>query len=691
MGAGPTFMTFRGPLRIPRRLRHVFTGGGLALTVLVIGIAVLITLRIEELDLREERELTNQRLQQLGDSLTERIQREVMYHEVTAIAVASAIRNNPFMSQIEFANVVSPLIEGHPSIINVAAAPDLVVRNVYPRAGNESVIGLDYRDLPDQIRAIDEARDSGRMVFSGPVDLIQGGVGFIERAPVFTRDIFGERRFWGIVSIVSDRDEIVSLLGFDELEGEAQAAVRLQGVPGLGPETVWGDRRVFAQRPVIAEAEFGAGHWQVALIPEGGWPGVSGDQILIRAGMALATLITLLVMHSIRYLHYQRRRAERQLHHAIEALDDGFALFDPEDRLVMCNQRYREMYAASADAIVEGVPFEELLRAGIRHGQYADAAGREEEWLEHRLAMHRNPGIPIEQKLDDGRWLKISEARTEDGSTVGFRVDITELKIARETAERASSAKTDFLNVVSHELRTPLTAILGYSTILSNLERLPAYNRLVTAAQAGEPTCDAVTDFVGAVQTYSNRIDCAGQDLLAMINDILYWSKSQAKDVEMKSGPVPLDTLISGALSKLSGSAARKNITLTGDGGHLIVTGDHERLTQVLVNMIGNAIKFTSEGGVEVLAASSGHDHVEIAIRDTGCGIAEEHFDRIFDRFTQADNSLTRAQNGAGLGLSISRDIVRLHGGTIRVESRLGEGSVFRILLQRHHAQELAA
>lgn len=91
------------------------------------------------------------------------------------------------------------------------------------------------------------------------------------------------------------------------------------------------------------------------------------------------------------------------------------------------------------------------------------------------------------------------------------------------------------------------------------------------------------------------------------------------------------------------------------------------------------------------MAASSGRNHVEITIRDTGCGIAEEHFDRIFERFTQADNSLTRAQNGAGLGLSISRDIIRLHGGTIRVESRLGEGSVFRIRLQRKQAQELAA
>ncbi|MDZ7654233.1 MAG: PAS domain S-box protein [Burkholderiaceae bacterium] len=140
-------------------------------------------------------------------------------------------------------------------------------------------------------------------------------------------------------------------------------------------------------------------------------------------------------------LRAERARAEaagEQLRVAIESLEDGFVLYDRDDRLVLFNERYREIYRASADLIESGSRFEDIIRAGVVRGQYPAARGREEQWIAERLANHRSADSTIEQKLPDGRWLRIAERRTPDGGVVGFRVDITELKRATEQAESAA-------------------------------------------------------------------------------------------------------------------------------------------------------------------------------------------------------------------------------------------------------------
>ncbi len=138
----------------------------------------------------------------------------------------------------------------------------------------------------------------------------------------------------------------------------------------------------------------------------------------------------------------ERAGLEAQLVAAFEALDDGFALYDAEDRLVLCNARYREVYAASAAAMVPGVRFEDILRHGLAQGQYAEAAGREEAWLAERLAAHRGSGVRLEQRLGDGRWLRVVEKPTPEGGRVGFRVDITELKRQQAALEAANAQLT---------------------------------------------------------------------------------------------------------------------------------------------------------------------------------------------------------------------------------------------------------
>jgi diguanylate cyclase (GGDEF)-like protein len=163
------------------------------------------------------------------------------------------------------------------------------------------------------------------------------------------------------------------------------------------------------------------------------------DDKQVLADLAAMVIDTL----EMRLLIDKAERAERRLVDAMESLPSGFVLYDQDDRLVLCNQRYRELYAKSASAIVPGAPFEEIIRKGVELGQYPDAAGNEDAWIAERLEMHRNPGDPIEQHLPDDRWLRIQERCTSEGGRVGFRIDITTLK--RQERELARLAWTDSL------------------------------------------------------------------------------------------------------------------------------------------------------------------------------------------------------------------------------------------------------
>ena len=198
-------------------------------------------------------------------------------------------------------------------------------------------------------------------------------------------------------------------------------------------------------------------------------------------------------------------QAEALLRSSLETIGEAFVIYDAEDRLVFCNEEYRNIYPISAPVIEPGRRFEEIVRYGLERGQYPEAVGREEAWLAERMAAHRVGNQELLQQLDDGRWLKIRERVMPDGHTVAFRIDVTEFYQARTAAEAASRAKSDFLAMMSHEIRTPLNGILGMAQVLS-LPDVKESDR----------------------QAYTQTILDSGRSLLTLLNDILDLSKIEA-------------------------------------------------------------------------------------------------------------------------------------------------------------------
>jgi two-component system sensor histidine kinase/response regulator len=373
-----------------------------------------------------------------------------------------------------------------------------------------------------------------------------------------------------------------------------------------------------------------------------------------------------------------RRRAEVEIQRsaqllrgAIDAIDEAFVLYDPDDRLVFCNDKYREIYSTSADLIVPGASFEEIVRTGAERGQYAAAIGRVDEWVAERVAAHRAGNASLVQRLDDGRSLRIVERKMPDGHIVGFRIDITELVRATEAAEQASRAKSQFLANMSHEIRTPMNAILGMLALLRKTE--------LTSRQAD----------------YAVKTEGAARSLLGLLNDILDFSKVEAGKMSLDPHPFRLDRLLRDLSVVLSAGVGPKPVEVLFDidaavPRHLV--GDAMRLQQVLINLGGNAAKFTERGEVVLAVTVVQRDEAAVTlqfeVRDTGIGIAPENQSRIFSGFTQAEASTTRRFGGTGLGVAISQRLVSLMGGELKLDSALGQGSRFHFRLSLPVAEE---
>lgn len=290
--------------------------------------------------------------------------------------------------------------------------------------------------------------------------------------------------------------------------------------------------------------------------------------------------------------------------------------------------------------------------------------------LSLRLDKTRNDevGVLIEAfndmfgKIDD-RDRKLRQLNDSLEETVELRT--AQMQHARDEAVRANNAKSDFLATMSHEIRTPMNGMMVMAEMLASAPLAPKHLR------------------------FAEIIKRSGHGLLNIINDILEMSKIEAGRLQLESIPFSLETVVEDTASLFAERAREKGLSIATLVPHDLpaeLAGDPTRIGQIVSNLTNNALKFTESGGIsiEVTAGSvaQGRLHVEIAVRDSGIGMTPDTLDRVFERFTQADQSTTRKYGGTGLGLSITKRLVEAMDGRIEVDSVVGEGSVFRVLLE---------
>lgn len=278
-------------------------------------------------------------------------------------------------------------------------------------------------------------------------------------------------------------------------------------------------------------------------------------------------------------------------------------------------------------------------------------------WLEHAAWVLFEDAFLILSCIQS-----VAEMRSSARRTAELEQAEGALREGKEVAEAANRAKSEFLANMSHEIRTPLNAVLGFSELLMNKDRIQ----------------------VDELRDHLRTINASGRHLLGLVNDILDLSKIEAGQLQLECVPCSPHEIVAEVVSLLRVRAAEKNLSLDyrWDGGvPASVRTDPSRLRQILMNLVGNALKFTEQGGVQIviqLHRRPGGSQLEFCVKDTGIGIAADKLQLVFEPFVQADTSVTRRFGGTGLGLAITRRLVGMLGGELTVVSQLGRGSTFR-------------
>ncbi len=389
-------------------------------------------------------------------------------------------------------------------------------------------------------------------------------------------------------------------------------------------------------------------------------------------------------------------KTENRLNDSIDAFPAGFVLWDAADRLVVCNQHYRQTYPDLEDIIKPGLSFRNFLRAGADN-LTVDISGSYDAWFTERMALRRSPVTSHEQWLQSGRCLQINERRTKDGGIVGIEIDITDIKnkelelqnhvneqiitrealerqsgemiqlledyaIEKDKAESANLAKSQFLATMSHELRTPLNAIIGFSEMYLH--------------QAFGPLGSE------KYEEYAQDIHKSGAHLLELINDILDMSKIESGKYDLSLSQVDIVDLIDECVRMLSGRAVESGITikLSKPESLPVSNADRRALKQAILNILTNAVKFTPRNGHVSISAGFADEKFAIVIADTGIGMTPEELMQAQQPFVQVKRGEGRSHEGTGLGLPLTKKLIELQGGQLILESEPEKGTTATIL-----------
>ena len=397
-----------------------------------------------------------------------------------------------------------------------------------------------------------------------------------------------------------------------------------------------------------------------------------------------------------RKLEEKTAKADARLHDAIEAISEAFVLWDANNRLVLCNSKFQKLHELPPEAALQGMSYAEVM-----------ALGRPPE-VQHQFVRAQNQDVgarTFEARLQDGRWLQINERRTKDGGYVSVGTDITALKrhehrlvesekelIAtvldlkqsrqkleaqthqladlaeryldqKAQAESANRAKSEFLANMSHELRTPLNAIIGFAEVM----------------QSG------IFGSLGSdkYEEYCSDIRSSGEYLLSVINDILVMSRIEAGRTSLKKQPLEVHASIQRAIKLVSEQIRGKSLTISVDVNpeDIVVPADERALHQILVNLLQNATKFTSEGGCITVRTRQAGKAVNIYVEDNGIGIPAHALQKLGRPFEQVETEFSKSYKGSGLGLAIARSLTELHGGSLRIKSQEGVGTIVLVHL----------
>ncbi|WP_321829951.1 CHASE domain-containing protein [Thalassovita sp.] len=666
----------------------------LPFSLAVIAVAILAfgldyqTRSVNRTDLRAE-------IQAEAEILRARLESQIEGGILITRGVASLLSREEDLSQGEFSRLVRGVTEGRADVINVAWAPDLVITRVHPVEPNRAALGVDYRQIPAQLDAIIRARDTGQIAFVGPVDLVQGGKGFIMRVPVYTVD---ERdfEFEGILSTVFELDLFLQRVGLGSAEQTIEVALARLDDHGLDQDLFYGAPELTSDSPVSAEVHFAEGTWRLYARPIGGWAAATDRLIYQRLLLLLLSAFILVPLYLVNRMALSRQKIIRDMELADDRLSSFISNFPgvfftyvqedgQRDKIDFITEACRDIWNASPEAIYdhpgilwnafdpEKLPeFQQEVERSRREGSTWNFIWRSTtrdgtaRWLE-------GWGHPYHYEAGLTRWdCFVVDITAQQAREEAFE---QQAEIMRQAQKQESIGQ--LTGGMAHDFNNMLAVIRGNMEMLEedlteeareDDERLEFVRGAILAAERGN-------DLTKKMLSFARRARLDPEEL--NLNDIV-------RELEGWSGRTLPATI-----------TLRKELT----PDLPLVRLDRSSTASALLNMMVNARDAMPEGGVLTIATKTATldaqdvatmpqdiapgDYVVVSLQDTGEGIAKDKLETIFEPFYTTKGPGA----GSGLGLSMVHGFIAQSGGAIRVTSELGQGTKIELFFQALHAQ----
>ena len=419
-------------------------------------------------------------------------------------------------------------------------------------------------------------------------------------------------------------------------------------------------------------------------------PMLLASLVALASALILALTIFVAVVDSrLKAAAHSARTSRRRMIAAIESISEGFCLYDADDKLVLSNSKYRELLLSGNGEVSLGESFEEIIRRAAGRGLISEAKGRVDDWVEARLKKHRDPRGPLLQRRDDGRWIQVSERKTEDGSTVAIYTDITNLKKAdlglsealedlkSAQAQMVQSAKMSALGKltagIAHEINTPVGVV---SSSADNFER--CINKIVDAVENSSTLEEvrsnkAFQKSLQIVRENSRIIADASNRIGQVVGNLKNFAGQDTGSFETANVHEGIENVLA-----LVDFEKKDGVRVARKFGHLPeVHCNPGELGQVFMTLLTNAFDAVGEDGLVTIETWRDDAKVHVKISDTGKGMAENRVTTLFDLSFKTKGS----RIGVGLGLSNAYNVVKKHNGAIAVESKVGRGTQFVITL----------
>ncbi|WP_227519254.1 ATP-binding protein [Marinobacter sp. es.042] len=578
-----------------------------------------------------------------------KLQGAILQNVQTVWGLAANVSVQPDITEAEFQQLASVIFSLAPQLRNIGLAPDLTIRNIYPLEGNEAALGLDLTSQslsPEQVKTLTESR---KALFSGPINLVQGGQGMAARIPIFEN---GSGQFWGVISVILDLNRLYNAVDMASFSENGYLALFKTSSPGLEEDPFFGAATTQWQDPITTELNLPGITWTLFAQPSDGWPSHPESPVLVRSVLGLMVLLLFAGAFWLTSLLLRDHQMQRRFSGLFELAPFGIGLYAAQNgKLLRANNSFEKLFGNKANSLNffryiydhrSRILSEELDIPGLLEkkprfsgleGYFPDAKNELNPVLLHGLTLDTLNGDPA-------IWL-IAE-------------DISEQK-------KADRVKSEFISIVSHELRTPLTSIAGSLGLLSN-----------NAAGELPQKASRLAEIA-----YRNT-----QQLTLLINDLLDIEKLVAGKMAFNMADCPVAEIVRECLEGIESFSVDKKVTLKAEHlDEVNIKADRGRLCQALNNLLSNAIKFSPEDSVVTVYTSKSDHEIRISVSDQGQGIPSEFRDRIFQKFSQADSSDRRAKGGTGLGLAITRELLHAMGGEVGFDSEEGKGACFWLSL----------